>query len=251
MNRLQNKIAIITGAARGQGETTARLFAAEGCTVILTDVLAKEGEAVAASIGDQASFLRHDVSQESDWAAVVDFALGKFGKIDILVNNAAIVHIAAIGDTTTADLQRVLGINVMGPYLGMKAVLPAMSAAGGGSIVNISSVDGLRGSTGLSAYNASKWAVRGMTKSIALEGAAQGVRVNSVHPGAIDTVMLNPDGTADTNQIATAMGIPFGRAGRSEEVAAASLFLASDEASYISGAELAVDGAWTAGMKLA
>ena len=248
MNRLQNKIAIITGAGRGQGEATARLFASEGCTVILTDVLVNEGEAVAASIGEAATFLRQDVSDEGDWAAVVETAMARFGRVDVLVNNAAIAHFAPIEDTGKADLQRLLNVNVVGPFLGMQAVLPTMKAARRGSIVNISSVDGLRGTTGLSAYDACKWGVRGMTKAIALEAAPYGVRVNSVHPGAIDTPMLNPDGLADTTPIAVAMGIPFGRVGRSAEVAAASLFLASDEASYVSGAEVAVDGAWTAGL---
>jgi len=248
MSRLHDKVAIITGAARGQGEATARLFAAEGCSVIMTDVLSAEGEAVARSIGERAAFMRHDVSDEGDWASVVDHALARFGKIDVLVNNAAIAHFAPIEETGKADLQRLLNVNVVGPFLGIKAVLPLMKQARRGSIVNISSVDGLRGTTGLSAYDACKWGVRGITKAVALEAAAYGVRVNSVHPGAIDTPMLNPEGMADTTPIATAMGIPFGRVGRSPEVAAVSLFLASDDASYVSGSEVAVDGAWTAGL---
>jgi len=248
MNRLDNKVAIITGAARGQGEATARLFAAEGCSVILTDVLKPEGEAVAASIGQGALFVQHDVSSEEDWAAVVETATSTFGKVDILVNNAAIAHFASIEDTGKDDLMRLLSVNVVGQYLGIKAVLPLMKAARRGSIVNISSVDGLRGTTGLSAYDACKWGVRGLTKAVALEGAAFNVRANTVHPGAIDTPMLNPTGATDTTPIAKGLGIPFGRVGQSPEVAAASLFLASDEASYVSGAELAVDGAWTAGL---
>lgn len=248
MNRLENKVAIITGAARGQGEATARLFAAEGCAVVITDVLAAEGEAVAASIGERAKFVRHDVSDEGDWATVIETAQSAFGKIDILVNNAAIAHFASVEDTSKEDVVRLLSVNVVGQYLGIKAVLPLMKKAGRGSIVNISSVDGLRGTTGLSAYDACKWGVRGLTKSIALEAAPFNVRVNSVHPGAIDTPMLNPTGESDTKPIAVGLGIPFGRVGQSPEVAAASLFLASDDASYISGAELAVDGAWTAGL---
>lgn len=248
MNRLQDKVAIITGAARGQGEATARLFAAEGCAVVITDVLVDEGEAVASAIGDRARFVRHDVSDEGDWAKVVETATSLFGKVDILVNNAAIAHFASIEDTTRDDLMRLLNVNVAGQYLGIKAVLPLMKAARRGSIVNISSVDGLRGTTGLSAYDACKWAVRGLTKAIALESAPYRVRCNSVHPGAIDTPMLNPDGLADTTPIAAGLGIPFGRVGESSEVAHASLFLASDDASYISGSEVAVDGAWTAGL---
>ena len=248
MNRLDMKVAIITGAARGQGEATARLFAAEGCSIIMTDVLSAEGEAVAASIGERAKFMRQDVSSEADWASVVETALSAFGKIDILVNNAAIAHFGSIEETSKDDIVRLLSVNVVGQYLGIKAVLPLMKNARRGSIVNISSVDGLRGTTGLSAYDACKWGVRGMTKAIALEAAPFNVRVNSVHPGAIDTPMLNPTGASDTKPIAMGLGIPFGRVGQSPEVAAASLFLASDEASYISGAELAVDGAWTAGL---
>ena len=247
MSRLKDKVAIITGAARGQGEATARLFAAEGCAVVMTDLLEAEGEAVASSIGDRARYLRQDVSSEADWANVVDLALSAFGKVDILLNNAAIAHFAAIEDTSKDDLVRLLTVNVVGQYLGIKAVLPLMKRARTGSIVNISSVDGLRGTTGLSAYDACKWGVRGLTKAVALEGAPFNVRANSVHPGAIDTPMLNPAGASDTTPIATGLGIPSGRVGQPAEVAAVSLFLASDDASYVSGAELAVDGAWRAG----
>lgn len=248
MGRLQGQVAIITGAARGQGEATARLFADEGCSVVLTDILAAEGEAVAASIGERARFVRHNVTDAADWETVVQTALSAFGKVDILVNNAAITMYNPIEQTTRDDLQRVLSVNVVGPFLGIKAVLPLMKEARRGSIVNISSVNGLRGTMGMSAYDACKWAVRGMTKSIALEGAPYNVRANSVHPGAIDTPMLNPTGTFESEPLARAFGIPFGRIGQPAEVAYASLFLASDEASYISGAELAVDGAWTAGL---
>jgi len=248
MNRLQDKVAIITGAARGQGEATARLFAAEGCSVVITDVLSAEGEAVAASVGERAKFLHQDVSDEADWARVVETTVSAFGKIDILVNNAAIALFKAIEDTGKDELQRLLSVNLIGQFLGIKAVLPLMKQVRRGAIVNISSVDGLRGTTGLSAYDACKWGVRGLTKAAALEAAAHNVRVNSVHPGAIDTPMLNPTGSPDTKAIAVGLGIPFGRVGLSAEVAAASLFLASDDASYISGAELAVDGAWTAGL---
>lgn len=248
MARLAGKVAIITGAARGQGEATARLFAAEGCSVVLTDILEEEGQAVAASIGNGARFCRHDISNEADWAKVVAEALSAFGKIDILVNNAAIPLFKPIEDTTRAELSRLFDVNGVGPFLGIKAVLPLMKQARKGSIVNISSINGLRGTTGMSAYDMCKWAVRGLTKTIALEGAAFKVRVNSVHPGAIDTPMLNPAADPDTSKLAKDLGIPFGRVGQSAEVAAASLFLASDEASYVSGAELAVDGAWSSGL---
>ncbi|TNE40156.1 MAG: glucose 1-dehydrogenase [Sphingomonadales bacterium] len=248
MGRLQDKVAIITGAAQGQGEATARLFAAEGCKVVLTDIKETKGTAVAADIGENALFVKHDVSDEASWAAVVDQAVTKFGTVDILVNNAAITFFNIIDDTTKSDLERLLAINVVGTYIGMKTVLPVMQKAGRGSVVNISSVNGLRGTYGMSAYDACKWAVRGMTKAVALEMAVQGIRVNSVHPGAIDTPMLNPTGEMTSVQMGKDFGIPFQRVGRPEEVANASLFLASDDASYISGAELAVDGAWTTGL---
>lgn len=248
MKRLDNKVAIITGAARGQGEATARLFAEEGCAVVLTDLLEEEGKAVAASIGEKAKFVRHDVSSEADWQAVVETATAAFGKVDILVNNAAITFYNPIEETSLDQFQRLLSVNLVSQFLGIKAVLPAMKKARHGSIVNISSVNGLRGTTGMSIYDACKWGVRGMTKSVALEAAPYNVRINSVHPGAIDTPMLNPEALSDTGPLAKGLGIPFGRVGKPNEVAAATLFLATDEASYVSGAELAVDGAWTSGL---
>jgi 3alpha(or 20beta)-hydroxysteroid dehydrogenase len=248
MSRLKDKVAIITGAARGQGEATARLFASEGCSVVMTDVLSTEGETVAADIGGDTIFMHHDISDEDAWARVVGEAIARFGKIDILVNNAAIPLFNPIENTTGADVLRLFTVNGLGPFLGIKAVLPHMKEARSGSIVNISSVNGLRGTTGMSAYDMTKWAVRGLTKTIALEAAAYNVRVNSVHPGAIDTPMLNPTGDPETGKLACDLGIPFRRVGKPGEIAAASLFLASDDASYVSGAELAVDGAWNAGL---
>ncbi|MES2272282.1 MAG: glucose 1-dehydrogenase [Pseudomonadota bacterium] len=248
MSRLQGKVAIITGAARGQGEATARLFAAEGCAVVMTDILTSEGEAIAASIGERALFVHHDVSDEGDWAKVVEAAVTQFGKVDILVNNAAIPFFNPIENTTGADLIRLFTVNSVGTFLGIKAVLTLMKEARSGSIVNISSINGLRGTSGMSAYDMCKWATRGLTKSVALEAAAFNVRVNSVHPGAIDTPMLNPTSQPAPEKLALDLGIPFRRVGQPAEVAAASLFLASDEASYISGAELSVDGAWSSGL---
>lgn len=248
MNRLKNKVAIITGAARGQGEATARLFASEGCSVVMTDVLTAEGEAVAADIGGNTMFMRHDISDEGDWARIVEETVARFGTVDILINNAAVTFYNPVEETSSSDVQRLLTINAVGPFLGIKAVLPVMKRARKGSIVNISSVNGLRGTSGMSGYDMSKWAVRGMTKGIALEAAPFNVRVNSIHPGAIDTPMLNPTADPDTSKLAQGLGIPFGRVGKPVEIAMASLFLASDEASYISAAELAVDGAWTAGL---
>jgi len=248
MGRLQDKVAVITGAARGQGEATARLFAAEGAKVVLTDLNESEGRQVARDIGGSALFVKHDVADEASWAAVVQAAEERLGGISVLVNNAAINYYGKLLDTSKADFERLLSINLIGTFLGMKAVLPGMQAAKRGSIVNISSVNGLRGTLGMPAYDAGKWAVRGMSKAVALECAALGIRVNTVHPGAIDTPMLNPGNAMDLGKMAKAFGIAFGRVGRPDEVAHASLFLASDDASYISGAELAVDGTWSAGL---
>lgn len=248
MGRLQEKIAIITGAARGQGEATARLFAANGATVVLVDTLNDEGRAVARDIGNKAHFKHLDITCEQSWSMLVDAVIEDFGKIDVLVNNAAITWFGALAETSKADFEKVISINLVGCFLGMKAVVPHMLRQKSGSIVNISSVNGLRGTSGMSAYDASKWGVRGMTKSAALELGAQGIRVNSIHPGAIDTPMLNPNGDLDSKQMAQDFSIGFGRVGRPVEVAHASLFLASDDASYISGAELAVDGTWSTGL---
>lgn len=247
MGRLQGKACIVTGGARGMGEATARLFASEGAKVLLTDVLEEDGAAVAADIGDAAHFLKHDVSSDDDWAAVVDFAKDKLGGIDALVNNAGVVHFTPIDMLSAEDAQRVLSVNTIGPMLGAKHVGAVMREAGGGSIVNISSVDGLRGCNGLTIYTASKWALRGLTKSLAYEFGRSGVRVNSVHPGGVDTPMGNAAGLPREQLNATFVRVPLGRIGQPEEIANASLFLASDESSYITGAELAVDGGWSAG----
>lgn len=247
MGRLQGKVAVITGGARGMGAETAKLFAAEGASVVITDVLASEGEALAGQIGEKALFVRHDVRNEDDWKTVAAQAQARFGRIDILVNNAAVVHFCGIEDLVKEDLERVLGINVIGALLGIKTIAPVMKRQGKGAIVNISSIDGLRGCNGLSAYTASKWAVRGLTKSAALEFGPFGVRVNSIHPGGVDTVMGNPTGRTDADLNKDYAAVPLQRIGRPEEIASASLFLASDEASYVSGAELSVDGGWCAG----
>lgn len=248
MKRLAGKVTMITGAARGQGEATARLFAEQGATVILTDRMTAEGAAAARAIGGKASFMPLDVTDENAWSELVAEVVKVHGKLDVLVNNAAITCLMPIGEMTKAALENVLAINLVGPYLGIRAVTPQMMRQKSGSIINISSVSGLRGTSGMSAYDASKWGVRGFSKSLALELAPSGIRVNSVHPGAIDTPMLNPNGDLDSAKAAQEYGIVMGRVGQPVEVAQASLFLASDEASYITGAELAVDGGWTAGL---
>lgn len=245
MGRLDGRVAIITGAARGQGEAEARLFAAEGATVVLGDVLDDLGQAVAADIGAAAHYVHLDVSSEDDWTTAVELARS-LGAYRALVNNAAIIMPAAIEDTTLEMYRKVIDVNQIGVFLGMRASFPAMRDAGGGAIVNISSVDGMKGCNGLISYNASKWATRGMTKTAALEFGRAGVRVNSIHPGGVNTVMGNPmnDPMLET---APYQFQAIARIGYPEEIAAAALFLCSDEASYITGAELAVDGGWMAG----
>ncbi|MFD7842141.1 SDR family NAD(P)-dependent oxidoreductase [Nocardia sp. NPDC059764] len=247
MGRLAGKVAIITGAAQGMGAATARLFAAEGAKVVLGDVLTDKGAAVAGELGDSAVFSSLDVRDESDWSEIATLALDRFGGIDILVNNAGVMHWGAIETLSIPDTERLLDINVLGPLLGAKTVVPTMKAAGKGAIVNISSLDGLRGVNGLSAYTASKWAIRGLTKSLAFELGPSGIRVCSIHPGGVDTALGNPTGQTGEDLQKNYIGVPLQRIGESEEIAHATLFVASDEASYISGAELAVDGGWSAG----
>lgn len=245
MADLTGKVALITGAARGQGEAEARAFAASGARVVVTDVLERDGTAVAESLGDAARFVRHDVSDDTEWRTAVDTALHEFGRLDVLVNNAAIHAITPLVDTTAEDLERMLRVNLIGAFLGMKAVVEPMTAAGGGSIVNISSQAGLQGLAGHSAYGATKWGLRGITKTAAIELGPLGIRVNSVHPGPIDTPMIGHLGLGRGPGSFT--GLPLNRVGVPEEVAGLVAFLASDEASYISGAELAVDGGLSAG----
>ncbi|WP_428332742.1 SDR family NAD(P)-dependent oxidoreductase [Novosphingobium sp.] len=245
--RMAGKIAIVTGGARGMGEATCRLFAQEGAQVVIADLLDADGEALAASIGDSARYVHHDVSQETSWEALVKDTLARHGRIDALVNNAGVVCFGPLIEAEVADFDRVFGVNVKGPMLGMKHVGRVMRAARRGAIVNISSVDGFRGANSVGLYSSSKWAVRGMTKTAALEFGPHGVRVNSVHPGGVDTAMGNPQGQSGDERHWAYDRVPLQRIGEPTEVAAASLFLCSDDASYICGAELAVDGGWAAG----
>jgi len=245
--RLQGKIAIVTGGARGMGEATSRLFVREGAHVVIADVLEAEGQALAADLGEAAQFVRLDVSSEGDWVALVEQVKAGHGRVDALVNNAAIVGFAPIVALEADQIDRVLSINVKGALLGMKHVGALMCAARRGAIVNISSIDGLRGANSLSLYSCSKWAVRGMTKTAALEFGHLGVRVNSVHPGGVNTVMGNPQALEGDAKNVGYERVPLQRIGEASEIAAASLFLCSDDASYITGAELAVDGGWAAG----
>ena len=247
--RLEGKVALISGAARGMGAEEARIFAREGAKVIIGDISQDEGKAVEAQIaeaGGQAIFVTLDVTKEDDWTNAVDQAVTRFGKLDVLVNNAGISSRAFTDDIGIDAWDKIMEVNSKGVFLGTRAAIPKMLEAGGGSIINISSIMGLVGSAGgHPAYNASKGAVRIFTKAIAVRHGKDNIRVNSVHPGFMPPMS---SGVAyDQEQRRQSLEqTPMGRAGRVEEVANAVLFLASDEASYITGAELAVDGGYTA-----
>jgi 3alpha(or 20beta)-hydroxysteroid dehydrogenase len=242
VGRLEGKVALITGGARGQGAAEGALFAAEGARVYLTDVLHEQGTKTAADIGG--TFIAHDVTSESDWATVVSQVVAEAGHVDVLVNNAGIFRVVPMTQTSVELWHEVMDINAMGVFLGMRAVAPTMIAQQSGSIVNISSIAGLRGAGVAFAYGASKWAVRGMTKAAAQELAPHGVRVNSVHPGIIETEMILElgDGWKD----ALLPNIPQGRVASADDVAKLVLFLASDDSNYSNGSEFVVDGAMTA-----
>ncbi|KAF0842555.1 SDR family oxidoreductase [Nocardia caishijiensis] len=237
MGRLTGKVAVISGGARGMGAAHARRFVDEGASVVIGDVLDDEGTAVAAELGVRYQHL--DVREPEQWQAVVRTAVEEFGGLHVLVNNAGIVNGNLLVDFALAEWQRIIDINLTGTFLGMQAAVPAMT--GGGSIVNVSSVEGMRGSPGLHGYTATKFAVRGLTKSAALELAPHGIRVNSVHPGLISTPMTEGI-PADFLQI------PLARAAEPDEVSALVAYLASDESSYSTGAEFVVDGGLTVGV---
>ena len=247
MGRLDGKVAIVTGGARGMGAATCRRFVAEGAKVAIADVLTEQGEALAAELGDAAGFWQLDVTSEDAWADVVAAVETQFGGIDVLVNNAGVLLFRSILETTKADYERVLGVNLVGEFLGIKAVAPGMIARGRGSIINISSVDGMKGANSLAAYASSKWGVRGLTKVAAMELGHLGIRVNSVHPGGVDTAMTNYEGVPRERVSERFRNIPLQRVGAPEEIARATLFLASDDASYIAGSEIVVDGGMTTG----
>ena len=239
---LQGKIALVTGGARGIGAAIVRRLHADGARVVVTDLLEAEGQALAAALGEDGLFLKHDVSSDADWARVVAATLERFGRLDILVNNAGIYHPGRIEDGPLDQVQRQFLVNQFGTYLGMRHAAAPMRAAGGGAIVNISSIAGQVGFPGAAAYVGSKWAVRGMTKTAAIELAPDHIRVNSVHPGFIDTPMLE-NNPPETNQ-AGIEATPLKRLGKPEEIAAAVAFLAGPDAAFITGAELTVDGGW-------
>jgi 3alpha(or 20beta)-hydroxysteroid dehydrogenase len=244
---LDGKVAIVTGAARGQGAAAARLFVAEGARVVIGDVLDDIGKELADSLGTAALYRHLDVSSEDDWKSVVGEAVETLGGVDVLVNNAGILRFMGLPETTLEDYLRIVNVNQVGTFLGMREVAKPMMAAGHGSIVNISSVEGLAGMPYLTAYTSTKFAIRGMTKVAALELGPHGIRVNSVHPGMIVTDMVkDAAGGHDIDLSPAAKRIALRRMGESEDIAEVVLFLASDRSAYVTGAELAADGGATA-----
>ena len=251
MTRLKEKVAIVTGGASGIGLATVKAFLAQGASVAFTDVDKKKGEKVLETLKKKAQkrarFFKHDVTKEAHWERVVNQTVEAFGHIDILVNNAGIYKIIALPETTLDEFQSVMDVNVLGVFLGMKHVCPKMAEQGGGSVINLSSVAGLIGAPSHVAYGASKGAVRVMTKDVALEYGSKGVRVNSVHPGYIDTQMAKKGAeAAGTDVKGLGKDYPLGHIGQPEDVAHAVVFLASDESAFITGTELVIDGGVTA-----
>ncbi len=252
---LDGKVAIVTGSARGTGEATARAFAEEGARVVLADVLDDRGEAVAKDLGAAALYLHLDVTSEADWRRAVDATTDRFGSLDVLVNNAAVLHMAAIEDTELSDFERVVRVNQTGTFLGIKSVVAPMRGSGGGSIVNISSIDGLQGHNGLIAYGASKWAVRGITKVAAIELGKWGIRVNAVCPEAGSAEMIAPyvpEGVDIEALAAHGQRILAPQRHRSirdkiGDVAKLVVFLASDASASCTGADFPIEGGTTAG----
>ena len=250
MGRLDGKVALISGGARGQGATEARMLAMEGASVVFGDILDDEGRQVEAQIrelGGDATYVHLDVTSESDWQSAVDTAVSAYGKLNVLVNNAGILIRKTLEETTGEDWDHIMSINAKGVFLGTRAAIPAMREAGGGSIVNISSTAGLVSSpSGSASYTATKGAVRLLTKSTAIQYAREGIRCNSVHPGPIETDMIQ-DSLSDPAQMELRMQrLPMGRVGKPEEVAYGVIYLASDESSFVTGSELVIDGGTTA-----
>ena len=248
--RLDEKVALITGGAKGQGREEAKLFAKEGAKIVLGDILDNLGQEVAKDIqdtGGEATYVHLDVTNETDWKSSIKIILQKYGRLDILVNNAGILIRKGIEDTTTEDWSRIMDVNAKGAFLGIKSAIPVMRKSGGGSIINISSTAGLVASpSGSASYTASKGAVRLLTKSTAIQYAHENIRCNSVHPGPIDTDMIQDSITDPTKLTERMERLPMGRFGTAEEVAFGVLYLASDESSFVTGSELVIDGGHTA-----
>jgi 3alpha(or 20beta)-hydroxysteroid dehydrogenase len=243
MGRLDGKVALITGGARGMGKSHVRHFVAEGARVVFGDILDDKGAYVAAKLGQQSCRYTHlDVTSETDWAAAVALATEAFGHLDVLVNNAGILMFAPIADMPLADFRRVLEVNAVGCWLGMKAVIDPMTKAGGGSIINISSIEGITGAAGLSAYSASKFAIRGMTKAAAQELGRLGIRVNSVHPGGVLTRMVLDQADSGHDGDRFLGNLPLARFAEPAEISRLVAYLASDESSYSTGSEFVADG---------
>ncbi|MER5226049.1 SDR family NAD(P)-dependent oxidoreductase [Streptomyces flaveus] len=257
MGKLDGRVVLITGAARGQGEQEARLFVAEGAEVVIGDVLDDQGEALVKELG--ARYVHLDVSREADWQSAVAAAKEAYGRIDGLVNNAGILRFNELVSTPLEEFQQIVQVNQVGVFLGIKTVAPEIEAAGGGTIVNTASYAGVTGMAYVGAYAATKHAIVGLTRVAALELAGKGIRVNAVCPGAIDTAMSNPaqlDPDADTEKAAEGIDrlyrklVPLGRVGQPEEVARLVLFLSGDDSSYITGQPFVIDGGWLAGVSV-
>ncbi|HRP09439.1 MAG TPA: glucose 1-dehydrogenase [Terricaulis sp.] len=253
MKRLEGKVCFVTGAAKGLGAASARALHAEGASVVIADIDSAAGQALAASFGAQGLFIKLDVSSEGQWIAAIAAAVERFGKLDVLVNNAGVVAMATIEDTTLEQLKFVQSVNIDGPFLGCKHAIPVMARSGGGSIVNISSVGGLVGTPSFAAYSASKGAVRSITQTVAVHCKMRknGIRCNSIHPGAMETDMtasLMKLGEASplAVELMMKMSADVAAIGKPEDVAAAVVYLASDESKFVSGGMLAVDDAFTA-----
>ncbi len=249
--RLKDRVAIITGGGSGIGLATARRFAAEGAKVVIADLDDEPAKALAQELGENAHYVHLDVSDEESWRAAVDEAVATFGPVNVLVNNAGVLLFAELTKTTTADFERLFRVNQLGCFLGMRAATAPMRAQGRGSIVNVSSIAGLQGIAGAVPYVATKWAIRGMTKTAAIELGHDGIRVNSVHPGVIDTAMTANPQFDDVDKQAVFDAFPIPRIGTAEEVAEVVAFLASDASSYCTGAEFIVDGGALAGDPMA
>ena len=244
--RLQNKVCLITGGARGIGAASAHRFAAEGAKVVIADRRADEGVAVCQAINAKhagsAVFAELDIGREQAWSAAITDTVREFGKIDVLVNNAGMIRVAPLADTDLAMFRKVIDTNLVGTFLGVKAVMTAMKENGGGSIINFSSVQGLEGREGLAAYSSSKFGIRGLTKTAAIELGPDGIRVNTVIPGPTRTRMTERKGWSDDDYNAAYGGYPLGRMGSADEVADMVVFLASDESSFCTGGDYVVDG---------
>jgi 3alpha(or 20beta)-hydroxysteroid dehydrogenase len=247
VGRLEGKVALVTGAARGQGAAIARRFVVEGAEVVCGDVVDDDGKSIAEELGQAARYVHHDVTDEASWDEAVRTATGDFGKLDVLINNAGILKWSPLHKHSLDDYMSVIRVNQVGCFLGIKAVVPAMREAGGGSIVNTSSTSGLEGMAGIISYSASKFAVRGMTKTAAIELGRYGIRVNAVCPGGINTQMGNPFAQEGEDLEKNYKQNPIPRIGEPEEVAAVMVFLASDESSFCTGADFVVDGGYTTG----